>query len=191
MKFIIEHMEPKVSEWCLIEYRHISQIVGRSNLLFTNVANKSDQNKLKELGEVHKEPIAELGIKKACLLDMDAEKELQPIDKTKFDYFIFGGILGDNPRQHRTRLLKNQLNIQTRNLTNKQMSTDTAVYAAKKVLGGAKLGELRFADEVEIIVEGDEQKGESVVLPFRYIIDNDELILPEGLIDYLKKKKTI
>ena len=46
MKFIIEHLEKKLFEWCLIEYEHISKIVGKNNLIITNV-KKSDLSKLK------------------------------------------------------------------------------------------------------------------------------------------------
>ena len=36
---------------------------------------------------------------KVCLLDMRAEKTLSPDDGSKFEVFIFGGILGDHPPQ--------------------------------------------------------------------------------------------
>lgn len=192
MKFIIEHMEPELYQWCLLEYTHISKIVGKANLIFTNV--KKDSDKLASLGTVYEQSIAELMPKlggKMCLLDMDAKAALITEDKNKFQYFLFGGILGDNPRKHRTAELRLKIKPETRNLTNKQMSTDTAVYVTKKVLDGTKLGELRFADEVEIILEGDERGGESVILPFRYVIEDDNAVLPDGLIDYLKNKKSV
>ncbi len=37
MKFIIEHLEPELYPWCLIEYKHISKIVGKNNLIYTNI----------------------------------------------------------------------------------------------------------------------------------------------------------
>ncbi|PIY60292.1 hypothetical protein COY95_02530 [Candidatus Woesearchaeota archaeon CG_4_10_14_0_8_um_filter_47_5] len=40
MKFIIEHMEPELYPWCLLEYRHISQIVGKGQVVFTKVTGK-------------------------------------------------------------------------------------------------------------------------------------------------------
>ena len=40
MKFIIEHLEPELYDWCLIEYEHISKIVGKENLIFTNINKK-------------------------------------------------------------------------------------------------------------------------------------------------------
>jgi len=194
MKFIIEHMEQEVYEWCLLEYKHISKIVGKDNLIITNV--KKDKNKLRELGTVYEQSVVDILDKfpNTCLLDMDAQQILSTKDKNEFQYFLFGGILGDNPRKHRTQELKKKVKTQTRNLGNKQMSTDTAVYVTKKILSGTKLVELRFADEVEIILNEDKESAESVILPFRYVLDEnrkEKVVLPDGLIDYLKKKKTI
>ena len=47
MKFIIEHLEPELYKWCLIEYRHISEIVDKDGAIFTSI-NKKDANKLKK-----------------------------------------------------------------------------------------------------------------------------------------------
>lgn len=190
MKFIIEHMEPEVYEWCLMEYKHISKIVGKSNLIFTNASK--GKSKLEKLGIVYKESITKMLDKfpKICLLDMDAEKTLKIKDKAEFNYFLFGGILGDNPRKHRTGELREKMKTETRNLGDRQMSTDTAVYVTKKILDGRKFRDFRFAEEVEIVLNEDEMSGESVILPFRYVIENDEVVLPEGFIEYMKKKKT-
>jgi len=38
--YIIEHLEPKLFPWCMIEYKHISKTVGKSNLWFTNIKQK-------------------------------------------------------------------------------------------------------------------------------------------------------
>ena len=45
MKFIIEHLENEVYEWCLIEYENMSKVVGKENLIFT----KTSSSKLKNL----------------------------------------------------------------------------------------------------------------------------------------------
>ena len=193
MKFIIEHMELEVYDWCLLEYKHMSKIVGKSNLIFTNV--KKQQSKLKNLGKVHKESIKELlniyPKQEICLLDMDAKTTLTTKDKTNFKYFLFGGILGDNPRKHRTQTLKSKIKTKTRNLSQRQMSTDTAVYVTHKILKGKKLEQLKFTDELEIVLDENKGATESVILPFRYVVEKNKVILPPGLIDYLKNKKSI
>src|SRR3989338_2394151 len=120
MKYVIEHLEPKVFKWCVLEYRHISETVGRKNLIFTNV--KNGRKLLEPLGKVYKESINELKLKNACVLDISAEKTLGKADN-KFDYILLGGILGDYPRRRRTRRIK--VRAEKRNLGKKQMSTDT------------------------------------------------------------------
>jgi len=35
MKFIIEHLEPTLSDWCFIEYNHISKIAGLEGIEHT------------------------------------------------------------------------------------------------------------------------------------------------------------
>ena len=187
MKFIIEHLEPELYDWCLIEYEHISKIVGKENLIFTNINSKKDELKLKKYGAVYSEGVSELGFKKICVLSQYSEKTLKTADKNNFEYFVFGGILGDNPAKKRTiemekKLEKKGLNFEARNLGKKQMPTDTAVYVAKKILDGKKLNELKFVDELEIEIN----ENESVNLNFRFVVDDNKLVINEKLIEYLR-----
>ncbi len=196
MKFIIEHLEPELFEWCFIEYEHISEIVGNNNLVFTNIKNKDNQNKLRKLGNVFNEKFSELNEKlnfnknKICILSQYAKKTLETNDKNRFEYFVFGGILGDKPAKRRTgdilkELKDNKIKFEERNLGSAQMPTDNAVYASKKILDGAKLNDLKFIDEVEVQIN----ENESVSLPFRYIVDNNNLIISEKLVEHLRKRK--
>lgn len=182
MKFIIEHLEDEVWDWCVLEYRHMSEIVGKDNLIFTNVPEK-EKHKLEKLGRVETKSIRELNFKKCCLLEMISDKELVTNDKNKFDYFIFGGILGDNPPQGRTKILHGLCEM--RNLGQEQMSTDTAVLVTNMILNGKKLNEIEFKDEIEL----DTNEGESVILPYRYVIKDGKPVLPKGLFEMLKKQK--
>ena len=118
------------------------------------------------------------------------KKTLVTNDKNKFEYFVFGGILSDNPAKKRTNILTNKLKnnktkFETRNLGRKQMPTDTAVFVAKKILHGKKLSDLKFVDELEIEVN----ENESVILPFRYVVDNNRLVINEKLVEYLRKRR--
>jgi ribosome biogenesis SPOUT family RNA methylase Rps3 len=181
MRYVIEHLEPKLYEWCLIEYRHISAMVGKENLIFTNVRS----NSLKGLGEVHKESVRSLKFRNACVLDPNAPGVLSSADK--FDYLILGGILGDEPMQGRTEdELTNTLKLPARNLGKEQMSTDTAVYVAKHIADGGKFSDIRFQDTIEIELGDDE----SVVLPFRYVLIDSKPLLPDGLVEHLRKRKS-
>lgn len=183
MKFVIEHLEPEVFDWCVVEYRHISKIVGKKNLIFTNV--KKGKEKLEGLGEINESSVQDMDLKNACVLDPEAKKTLSASDK-KFDYLIFGGILGDFPPKKRTKIeLSSKLNFEIRNLGKEQMSTDTAVYVAKKLIEGKKLSDFEFKDEIEVDVD----EGESVILPYRYVIKDGKPLLPEGFVEFLRKRE--
>ena len=190
MKFVIEHLEPELYKWCLIEYEHISKIIGKSNLIFTNMKNKKDIKTLEKYGAVYEKSVSELKFGRICVLSQYSKKELAANDKNNFQYFVFGGILGDNPSKKRTNtiinlLIKSKIKFETRNLGNKQMPTDVAVYVAKKILEGKKLEDFKFIDEVEVEINDNE----SVNLPFRYVINGNKLVINQKLVDYLRKRK--
>ena len=187
MKFVIEHLEPELYDWCLIEYEHISKIAGKNNTIFTNI-DKKHKNKLKKYGTVYENRISELNFRDICVLSQYSKITLTTNDKNKFKYFVFGGILGDNPARKRTNniidsLRKNKINFEERNLGEKQMPTDVAVFVTKKILDGGKFNDFKFIDEVEIEIN----ENESVTLPFRYVVDNDKLVINEKLVEYLRK----
>ena len=72
--FIIEHLEPKLWEWCLIEYEHISETIGRENLWFTNIKNEKDKQKLEKVGKVFRESVKEMSLNNICILDPESKK---------------------------------------------------------------------------------------------------------------------
>jgi len=183
MRYIIEHLEKKVYPWCFIEYEHISKIVGKERVIFTN----SGDTRLKKFGNVIKQSVATLDLKKACVLDPKAEKTLEPGER--FEYFIFGGILGDYPRRGRTtKLLSKKLkDAVLRNLGKKQMSTDTAVLVTKLISEGKRLEEITFKDDLEIELKNGRIR-ESTILPYRYVVLKGKPIVSKKLVNYLKKK---
>ncbi len=183
-KFVVEHLEPSMYKWCIIEYTHMSKRVGKANLMFTNVT--AGAAKLKSLGDVRKDSIKDIPLKKACVLDPSAKKLLTPKEAKKFDYFIFGGILGDNPQRFRTKkLITSKLKLPAYNLGDKQMSTDTAVIVCKKIVDGTPLGKLKFAEEYEI----EEEPGFYRILPYRYLVEKGKIVFAPNLKDFLSKLK--
>ena len=183
--FIIEHLEPKVWKWCLIEYEHISNIVGKENLWITNVKRKN--KKLENFAKVFKEGVKNLNLKNACVLDPETKQILTPQD-SKFDYFIFGGILGDHPPKKRTKkeLTKFIPQFEKRNIGKKQFPTDNAVYVVKKIIEGKKFDELKFKENHEISFD----EFRSVILPFRYVLkENGEPLISDKIMKHLKTKK--
>ena len=185
--FIIEHLEPRLWPWCIIEYKSISKLVGKNNVCFTNIKPR-DANKLKKYGQVYNKSIKDikLNFSKACVLDPDAPHTLEPKD-AKFNYYIFGGILGDDPPKKRTspELTHFLPQAHKRNLNRGQLSTDNAVYVVNEILKGKSLKKIKFKDTIEIKIN----KIESVILPYRYpIVKGKPRISPE-LVRYLKNKK--
>merc|ERR1712224_1094415 len=92
---------------------------------------------------------------RVCLLDMKAEDALQPEDDASFDAVVFGGILGNviegedgsYSSDDRTSEVRRLGFTHRRHLGPMQMTTDTAVLVAKKVLEEAMtLSEIPFLD---------------------------------------------
>lgn len=119
-----------------------------------------------------------------CLLDPAAKTDLTPQDKSKFKYFVFGGILGQHPRIDRTGILREKYGFMGRRLGSLQMTTDTAVRTTQRIIeDGIEFDKIKFLDYPEIKYN----KYESTEMPFRYIVDDkDEPILPEGMLELIK-----
>ncbi|MGQ4832390.1 MAG: hypothetical protein ACP6IS_00665 [Candidatus Asgardarchaeia archaeon] len=187
MKVIIEHFPP-LSKWLYLEYKHSSEIVGKDNLIFTNVKKKSERKKLENLGEVFSKSIIDLkeNFPRLVVMDPQAEKTLTTSDFKVFSYFVVGGILGDYPPRGRTyEYITSKLNVESRNLGPKQMSIDSAILVMKLIEYGMKIEDIEFSDELEIQFN----EFESVVLPFAYPIIRGKVIITPGLIEYLKRSK--
>ncbi len=183
-KYVIEHLEPRMWKWCLIEYKHIANIIGRKDLLFTNVRGGSKE--LDKCCYTTKKSVKVMNLKNACLLDPAAEKTLTPKEAKKFDYFIFGGILGDYPAKKRTKkLLTPFVKAETRNIGKKQMSTDNAVAVVRMIEKGTPLEKIRFRQGIEISIK----EGESVTLPYKYAVINNAPLISDELVTYLKRKR--
>jgi ribosome biogenesis SPOUT family RNA methylase Rps3 len=182
VKIIIEHLDPRLWKWSFLEYKHVSEVIGKENLIFTNIKSESSKLKLSPFGKTHKEKVEKLNLKNACVLDPGAKETLDP--KDKFGYLIVGGILGDFPPQKRTKKeLTNKLNYPARNLGKSQMSTNTAAIVAWRIMRGTRLEDLKFKNKL-VIKTG---KYEEVILPYKYLIENEKLVLPDGYIEMAKK----
>ncbi len=179
--FVIEHLEEELYDWCFIEYKSISKIVGKESLIITNIKLEKDRKRLEQFAQAKSESVMNLGLKNACLLDMDAEKELSPNDK--FDYLIFGGILGDYPPQKRTVKFLAGLDAVQRHMGKEQMPTDNAVLAAKMIICGKRLSEIKFIDKPSIPIE----EGLDLELPFRFVEQNGKPFISEELLEHIKK----
>jgi ribosome biogenesis SPOUT family RNA methylase Rps3 len=197
MKYVIEHMEQGFTEWVILEYCTIIKEVGKENLLLTSlpkgITEKDIPNELINAGlqwttkDVSVIGTQELPIVKerVCLLDPSAETDLVPEESNSFDYFVFGGILGDHPPRDRTGELRRKYGFAGRRLGNKQMTTDTAVRTTQLIIKHQKKFEdIAFIDYPEFRFN----KNEATEMPFRYVLDaQNRPILPEGMLDLIKR----
>lgn len=178
-KFIIEHMEEGFSDWVKLEYIQIAQDVGVENLWLSSVPeNTAIPEEFSNIGiqYTNKDMLEDIEKSKICLLDPSAEQEFQPSDDEKFEYFLFGGILGDHPPRDRTGELRKK-GYMGRHLGKTQMTTDTAVRVTK-IVSDAKtpLDRINYVDFPELKFN----KNESTEMPFRYVKDfNGQPILPK------------
>jgi len=183
-KFVIEHLEPKLYRWCVLEYRRISKIVDKKNLIFTNIRSSSARATLSSLGKVSPISVSRLGLPNVCVLDPEAKKTLAPAETKKFSYFVFGGILGDYPPKQRTKQ-ELKLKAERRNIGNEQFPTDNAVYVVKKILSGVQLNKLKFQDCLTIPI----REGEEVELPFRYVLVKGKPLISKNIVSMLRRQK--
>lgn len=193
-KFIIEHMEEGFSDWVKLEYLQIARDVGVENLWLSSVPKTADvpqefvdagiQITTEDILEFGKVVGSEFDKTRVCLLDPSAASEFLPSDDDRFDYFLFGGILGDHPPRDRTGELRKK-GFEGRHLGKVQMTTDTAVRVTKIVADKkTPLDKIDYTDFPELKFN----KNESTEMPFRYVKDaSGNAILPEGMFSLIKE----
>lgn len=195
-------MEEGFSEWVILEYSQILRDVGAENLILSslpkNTTEKDIPEKLLSLGlrwttsdlkniDEDFKDLEPLKDGRVCLLDPRAAIDLQPEDAAEFDYFVFGGILGDHPPRDRTKELKTTYPnlLVGRRLGDKQMTTDTAIRTTQLIVKNkTKFEDIKFIDYPEFRFN----KNEATEMPFRYVLDKEgRPILPEGMLELIKK----
>ncbi|KAJ1552766.1 hypothetical protein HK096_010499, partial [Nowakowskiella sp. JEL0078] len=171
-------MEEEIHEWCMLEYLHMAKLVGATNLYLTgmspvfisklpeslkgvccttrsveeflglNPASNTRELPLKHI-DINMD-FQTLDLSKIALLDPSAPEPLMTDDSSKFEYLLFGGILGDDPPKDRTGMLR-VLGFKTRHLGPVQMTTDTAVHVSKRVvINKTPLDQIPYVDRPDI-----------------------------------------
>ena len=120
--FIIEHLDPELGDWSVLEYRTVAKECRETKNRFTLcsvlqefavkaeglrlgdvVATTRGRDKVEAEVNVVDKGVEELFPpegqdggrgRRVCLLDPQAKKELSPEDGDVFEGFLFGGILG-------------------------------------------------------------------------------------------------
>ena len=185
MLFVIEHLEPVLSKWAWLEYKHASEIVGRERLLITNVKDPREASILKRIAIVSSMSITEVGSppERVLVLDPQAFKRLDTCDMKDVDFVVIGGIMGDHPPRGRTRvLLTSRLpGCKARNLGEGQFSVDGAIYMAFMVSKGASLSQIPVVNGLEIRVN----EYFTIELPYMFPVVNGRPLISDELVNYL------
>lgn len=184
LTFVIEHLEPEIGKWLLFEYEHVSKIVGKNHLLFTNVKKESEKHALSKLGAVEKKNATEIfNPEKVVVLDPKAELPLKPQDFAGKEAVIIGGILGDHPPKGRTsQLLTRRFpRAVVRNIGRWQFAIDGAAYMAKLVIEGSLLKTIPVMKGLTLRLN---EYGE-VYLPYAYPLKNGKPVISQKLVAYL------
>ncbi|MFX1351278.1 MAG: hypothetical protein ACFFA1_03555, partial [Promethearchaeota archaeon] len=75
-RIIIEHLEKVVGRWIWLEYKHVSRMVGRENLLITNIKKRRDGIKLAEIASIANLSITRLPFDRSKLIILDPRAEI-------------------------------------------------------------------------------------------------------------------
>lgn len=186
MLFVIEHLEPKLSEWLHIEYSHAAWIVGREKLLVTNVKKKNEFHKLARMARIERKRACELFKQRELIvLDPRARRKLSPVDFHGKQAVVVGGILGEEVFTGRTRelLVTSMPRASARNLGKLQFTIDGAAYMAKQASEGKRLEEVptQFGLEIQI------NEVYSTFLPYAYPLAKGRPLISRDLVAYLKR----
>ncbi|KXS15513.1 DUF431-domain-containing protein [Gonapodya prolifera JEL478] len=179
-KYIVEHMEDELYEWLRLEYAHLASTIPESDVLITNLPSSAveplskvdqsvrlppatDKSVASLVSEREKEPFntsSDTGTSfvipppsRVCFLDEVGTTELRPDDAERFDWFVFGGILGDvstgeyeAERKDRGKSVREAQRFEVRHLGPHQFPVDHAVLCARLILEkGRSLDQISFA----------------------------------------------
>ena len=109
--YIVEHLDPELGPWSTLEYRAIAQESAKAGVRFILSSVPRAMSLPLELRGLQSLIVEHLSVEelfqedkgRVCLLDPAATVELSPEDGTRFDVFLFGGILGMEPMEELTR----------------------------------------------------------------------------------------
>jgi len=191
---VIEHLEDGVSRWLLAEYREVIKVSREAGaeVVFTNVKDPILRPLLEREGaKVYAEEGWRLfNRSKAIVLDLEAEKTLEPWEDREACCLIVGGIMGDHPPRGRTRIISSYYtNAAKRNLGPHQLSVDGAVKVSLRILRGARLKEVGLVGPpVRLTIRGPFNNLIEVELPYVYPSRPDGLPdIAEELLNLLEK----
>jgi ribosome biogenesis SPOUT family RNA methylase Rps3 len=187
---VIDNMEVRVSRWVLEEYVEAYRVArSRGVKLYVSglVTHELEALLARRGVEVIWDSRSLCNRPDSILLDLWAEKTLDPLEVWGARCFIVGGIMGDHPPRGRTRLLYDKYPYAARrNIGPLQFSVDGTVKMLVKILGGMRVDEIEIAYPVTIEVKGPLGVVE-VELPYAYPVEGGRPMVPEGIVRLLER----
>lgn len=187
---IIEHLEPELSPWLFLEYRHSSIIHGREFLLISNLPRKYHRlmNKYAMVSEKSVKTLIKEGTidgKVAIILDPKSPRKLGFSDAVNAKYIIVGGILGEHPPKGRTfELITKELEgVKSFNIGDGQYSIDGTIFYLNYLINHQGDENFKYVDGVTI--RDFQHEYRTIHLPYRYPLVNGAPLLAPGLSYYL------
>ena len=100
--YVVEHLDPELGPWSLLEYQAITEESKGDGAAFCLSSVPRSLTLPRTLRDAPRLVIEHRSVEeiyandkgRVCLLDPAAKAELSVDDATKFDVFLFGGILG-------------------------------------------------------------------------------------------------
>ena len=186
IRLVIENLEPKRSEWLMLEYAHACALWG-GDVQFTNVRDPRLQRELQRRRNAHvsARSFRDLDFGDVVVLDPKAGKPLTTADCASFDALVVGGLLGGEAMRGRTRdLITKRAKAPARHLGAIQLPIDIAVFAARAIALGSKLEDLEFTNGLTVRYA----EGMDIELPYGYPVVKKKVIVTPGLVEYLAQK---
>lgn len=182
---ILEHLEPCINRWLLKEYEYVASLY-RSRLIITNVKNFDHISVLSKYAEIRSGSVTDIlrDVEDVIVLDLKADKELDPQELKTAKYVVIGGIMGSHPPKGRTWLyITSKLpKAKPRNIGPYQYTIAGATYVLKSIEQGKRVSEIKFVYSLKTkkVLSGIEVE---VILPYAFPVDDDNnVVLPD---DYL------
>ena len=181
---VVDNMEVRASKWAVEEYVESSRVAKSIGAEFyiSGIITPELEALLARRGvELLLDSRSLCNRPDSILLDLWAEKTLDPLEVWGARCFVIGGIMGDHPPRGRTRLLYDKYPYAAkRNLGRLQFSVDGAVKMLAKILAGMHVNEAEIIYPVSLEVKG--HLGTVIVeLPYAYPAESGRPMIAEGV----------
>lgn len=187
---VIDNMETRVTRWIVEEYYESARVAESHGLelYISGLLTGELEALLARRGvRILRDSVSVCNRPDSILLDLWADKTLDPGEVWGVRCFIVGGIMGDHPPRGRTRLLYDKYPYAARrNLGKLQFSVDGVIKMLVKVLEGRSVGEIEIAYPVTLELRG--LRGViTVELPYAYPVEGGKPAIAEGVVRLLER----